>query len=117
TSPDVEFTGSENGNVFYHDGTLRDPKIWDAIFIQRNAQFVHLDRVGGEEEQGLAFRFIRHTANGDAALASFQTERADNLLLDYFVWHHFAANLGETRKTAFDVEKSIFVQPANVACL
>ena len=31
---DIEFAGGENGNVFYHDGTLRDPKIWDATFSQ-----------------------------------------------------------------------------------
>ena len=43
---DIEFAGSKNGNVFYHDGTLRDPKIWNAIFIQHSAQFVHLDGIG-----------------------------------------------------------------------
>src|ERR1700720_1920452 len=96
-SPDVKFAGSKDGNVFYHDGTLRDPKIRDAGFIERGSQFVHLDRVGGEEEQRFAFRFVRYAADRDAALASFQTERADYFLLDYFVWHHFTTDLGEAR--------------------
>jgi hypothetical protein len=116
-APYIEFAGSKDGNVFYHDGTFRDPKIWDATFIQRRAQFIHFDRVGGEKQQRFALRFIRDSANGDATLASFQTESADYLLLDYFVWHHFTANLGETGEPALDVEKSIFVQPANVARL
>src|SRR5205823_10036362 len=101
----------------YHDGTLRDPEVRDPGFIESSAQFIHFDRIGGKEEQRFAFRFVGHAANSDASLASFQTERADNLLLDYFVWHHFTANLGEARKPAFDVEKSVLVQPANVACL
>src|SRR5207248_1441717 len=114
---DIEFAGRKDGDAFYHDGTLRDPKIWDATFIQRSAQFIHFDGIGSEEQQRFTFRFIRHSANGDASLASFHTESIDNLLLDYFVWHHFTANLGEARKPAFDVQKSVLVQPANVACL
>src|SRR5438552_15456592 len=116
-TPDVEFAGSENGDFFYHDGTFRDPKIRDAGFIEGGAQFVHLDWIGSEEQQRFTFRFIRHSANGDASLASFHTESIDNLLLDYFVWHHFTANLGEARKPAFDVEESVLVQPANVTGL
>ena len=46
TSLDVEFAGGENGNVFYHDATFRDPKIWDATFSQYSAQFIHLDGIG-----------------------------------------------------------------------
>ena len=45
-SSDIEFTGSENGNFFYHDRTFRDPKIWDATLVQRRAQFIHLDGIG-----------------------------------------------------------------------
>jgi len=48
-------------------------------------------------------------------LSFFQTERAYNLLFYYFVWHHFTADLGETGEPAFDVEKPVFVQPADVA--
>src|SRR5205807_2772820 len=114
---DVELAGGENGNVFYHDGTFRDPKIRDATFIQRSAEFIHFNRVGGEEKQRFAFRFVGDSANGDAPLASFQTERADDLLLDYLVRHHFAADLGKTRKPSFDVKKAVFVQPADIACL
>ena len=39
------------------------------------------------------------------------------LLLDGFVRHHFAANLRKARKPAFDVEKAIFVESAEVAGL
>jgi hypothetical protein len=45
-SSDIKFAGGENGNVFYHDGTLRDPKIWDATLSQYSAQFIHLDGIG-----------------------------------------------------------------------
>ena len=114
---DIEFAGSKDWNVFYDNGTLRDPKIRDAGLIEGGAQFIHFDRVGGEEQQRFAFRCVWNSANGDTAFASFQTESADDLLLDYFVWHHFTTDLGEARKSAFDVEKSVLVQPANVTGL
>jgi hypothetical protein len=44
--PNVEFTRSKNWDVFYYDGALWDPKIWDATFIQCSAQFIHLDWIG-----------------------------------------------------------------------
>src|SRR5437870_3229794 len=44
-------------------------------------------------------------------------EDRDNLLFDGFVRHHFAANLREARKSAFDIEKAILVESADIAGL
>src|SRR5207244_2430800 len=47
----------------------------------------------------------------------FSRQDRYNLLFDGFVRHHFAANFRESRKSAFDVEKTIFVESADIARL
>ena len=58
-SPNIELTGRENRNVFYNNGTFRDPKIRNAGFIQASAQLIHFDWLRGQEQQRFAFCFIR----------------------------------------------------------
>src|SRR5437763_11389944 len=115
--PDIQFARSEHRNAFYYGGSLRNPKIRNAGFIQASTQLIHFDRLRGQEYKRFAFCFIRYSTDGDAALASFQAKHVDYFLFYHFVWHHFAANLGETRKPPFDIKKAVFIQTPDISGL
>ena len=91
------------------------PAVGEAV--RRNcARFIHPTR---PEARQLAFRFHSATPTmptGRTSLPPSSPERAvDDFLFERFVRHHFAADLGETRESSLDVEKSIFIEPADVA--
>src|SRR5712691_1642271 len=111
----IEFAGSEHGNRLHLPNDLRDPEIWDAGVVQPRAQLGLIDVDRAEENERFAFRFVGGGRDRDGAITFIpELERGENFLLDRFVRHHLATDLGEAREPAFDEKKTILIKAAKI---
>ena len=108
--PGSASTASAGRRVFGNHAALAS-----SVRHSRHAPTAHaavISRVGVERDQPFAARVVGH--RGDRAGVVGVDERLD-LLLDFLMRHHLAADLAEARQPVGDGDEAVLVHPGDVA--